>query len=322
MPTPTRAGYTFGGWYDGDNATGNQITDVTIVTTTSNQTLYAKWNAAVPIIGTQPVDKNVNPEGSADLSISASGGATGTSYSAITSTVGITYYYCIVTNTDSGANGNQTATASSNVAKVVVNAPPPPYETPSWYSVTGVSLDKTTLNLSVGEAPSSLTASVQPNYASYPAVTWSSSDPTVASVNGGVVTPLTPGQTTITVTSSDGGKTASCIVIVTPSMGESGQWDERQADQSAAQDKTWRVKFSKAVDPESINRQNIMVLDSNNEPVEIEVKADVENDKIILVTPKDSYKAGEHYRLYLGADFDSSTGKSLSKGILYRFIVE
>lgn len=87
-----------------------------------------------------------------------------------------------------------------------------------------------------------------------------------------------------------------------------------------AQDKTWRVKFSKAVGPESINRQNIMVLDSNNEPVEIDVKGDAENGKIILVTPKDSYKKGEHYRLYLSVGLDSSTGKSLFKGILYRLL--
>ena len=43
MPTPTLAGYSFGGWYDGDNGTGNQITGTTAVATASNHTLYAKW---------------------------------------------------------------------------------------------------------------------------------------------------------------------------------------------------------------------------------------------------------------------------------------
>jgi len=211
---------------------------------------------------------------------------------------------------------NVTVTAEFEAASL------PPYEPPSWYSVYGVNLDKTTLSLNVGEAPNTLKASILPNYASNPAVGWSSSEPSVASVNGGVVMPLTAGKTTITVTTNDGGKTASCTVLVIPSPGKNTQWDERQAEQSVTKDKTWRVKFSKAVDPESINRQNIMVLDSNNEPVEIDVKVDAENDKIILVTPKDSYKAGERYRLYLGAGLDSSTGKSLSKGILFRFTVE
>ena len=207
----------------------------------------------------------------------------------------------------------------------LVAIPPDPYVppyTPSWYSVNGVNLDKSTLSLTVNEAPCTLTANVQPTYASNQSVIWSSSEPNVVTVQGGLVTPVGSGKSIITVMTTDGNKTASCIVIVTPSKGETGQWDERQAEQSVAKDKTWRVKFSKAVDPESINRQNIMVLDSNNEPVKIDVKADVENDKIILVTPKDSYKAGERYRLYLGAGLDSSTGKSLSKGILFRFTVE
>ncbi|ANY70584.1 hypothetical protein BBD42_05430 [Paenibacillus sp. BIHB 4019] len=50
------------------------------------------------------------------------GGATSTSYSAPTSSAGTTYYYVVVTNTDSSATGNQTATATSNVATVTVNA--------------------------------------------------------------------------------------------------------------------------------------------------------------------------------------------------------
>ena len=47
LPTPTRSGYVFLGWWDsevGNNGTGTEITSVTTVSTTSlNQTLYAKW---------------------------------------------------------------------------------------------------------------------------------------------------------------------------------------------------------------------------------------------------------------------------------------
>jgi uncharacterized protein YjdB len=45
-------------------------------------------------------------------------------------------------------------------------------------------------------------------------VTWSSSDKTVATVSDGKVTTLKAGKATITVTTEDGGKTASCEVIV------------------------------------------------------------------------------------------------------------
>lgn len=47
MPTPTKTGYVFDGWYDGDNGTGNLITDATLVATESDHTLYAKWTPAM-----------------------------------------------------------------------------------------------------------------------------------------------------------------------------------------------------------------------------------------------------------------------------------
>jgi uncharacterized repeat protein (TIGR02543 family) len=42
LPTPTKSGSSFGGWYTGANGTGNQFTTSTAVT--GNITVYAKWN--------------------------------------------------------------------------------------------------------------------------------------------------------------------------------------------------------------------------------------------------------------------------------------
>lgn len=44
LPTPTRSGYTFGGWYT-DPSGGTQVTSQTIVTTPNDHTLYAHWTA-------------------------------------------------------------------------------------------------------------------------------------------------------------------------------------------------------------------------------------------------------------------------------------
>jgi len=45
LPTPTRKGYIFDGWYTTNEKTGGEeITSSTPVTITSNQTLYARWN--------------------------------------------------------------------------------------------------------------------------------------------------------------------------------------------------------------------------------------------------------------------------------------
>lgn len=79
--------------------------------------------------------------------------------------------------------------------------------------VTGVSLNASQGELTVG-GNVTLTATVSPGDATNPAVTWSSSAPTVASVANGVVTALAAGTAVITATTVDGGHTASYNLTV------------------------------------------------------------------------------------------------------------
>ena len=81
--------------------------------------------------------------------------------------------------------------------------------------VTGVSLNETTITLSV-DGNQKLTAAVVPDNATDKAVTWSSSNESVAKVNNnGTVTAIAAGTAIITVTTVDGGKTNTCTVTVT-----------------------------------------------------------------------------------------------------------
>ena len=86
--------------------------------------------------------------------------------------------------------------------------------TVSVVSVTGVSLDKSSADLQIG-GTTTLTATVAPADASNKTVTWSSSNPAVATVANGVVTGIAAGTATITATTVDGNKTATCTVTVT-----------------------------------------------------------------------------------------------------------
>ncbi|HEX3040457.1 MAG TPA: Ig-like domain-containing protein [Caproiciproducens sp.] len=88
-------------------------------------------------------------------------------------------------------------------------------------AVTGVTLNQSKMTLTVGGATGNLTATIDPVDASNKNVTWSSSDSGVASVSNGVVTPVAAGTAVITVTTADGGKTASCTVTVTAAGGGS-----------------------------------------------------------------------------------------------------
>ncbi len=94
-------------------------------------------------------------------------------------------------------NGNKTASCAVTVSPV---------------PVTGVTLDKTELQLDIGDT-SKLIATVLPANATNKAVVWQSANPAVATVDGeGTVTAVAPGETMVTV--SAGNKLSVCKVKV------------------------------------------------------------------------------------------------------------
>ena len=83
-------------------------------------------------------------------------------------------------------------------------------------SVMGVELNKTEFIFQVGDSET-LVASIKPENASNKKVTWVSDKPEIATVDAnGKVTGVKAGVATITVTTDDGGKTATCKVLVSP----------------------------------------------------------------------------------------------------------
>ena len=80
--------------------------------------------------------------------------------------------------------------------------------------MTGVSLNKTSASLTVGDTQT-LTATVNPSNATNKKVSWSSSNANVAKVDAnGKVTAVAAGSATITVKTIDGNKIATCIITV------------------------------------------------------------------------------------------------------------
>ena len=111
------------------------------------------------------------------------------------------------------------------------------YENPTTVNVTGITLSQTEAAMTVGGETLTLTATVAPDDATDKTVTWTSSDPTVATVANGVVTAVAAGTATITATATNGtddttdDKTATCDVTVTapaPSGVEDVQSDKVQ----------------------------------------------------------------------------------------------
>ena len=178
LPTPSRTGYSFNGWYtaaSGGTKAGNAGASYT---PTGNVTLYAQWTATVvaPTFTTQPSAKSVYRGATATLSVVATttqgtityqwqsstnnssfsniSGATSASYSAPTSTVGTLYYRCVATATKDGVSKS----TNSNSASVAVSATPTP-------SITSQPSSKS-VNVA-GTASLSVTASVASGTLSY-----------------------------------------------------------------------------------------------------------------------------------------------------------
>ena len=104
--------------------------------------------------------------------------------------------------------------------------------TPPVISVTGVTLNRDTLELAIGEIET-LTATIAPADATNQAVTWRSNNNNIVFVDAnGKITSRTAGTATITVTTADGGRTASAVVKV-PEVGvviNDVRWATRNAD--------------------------------------------------------------------------------------------
>ena len=102
-------------------------------------------------------------------------------------------------------------------------------------AVTGVKLDQNALTVNRGET-AALTATVLPVNATNQKLTWQTGDRTIATVNNkGTVTGIGEGETTVTVTTQDGGHTAQCTVTVTdvnkPAVAEDGYYEIATAAQ-------------------------------------------------------------------------------------------
>ena len=179
----------------GDKITGTVKYAPTITTESlPNGTVNEEYSQTLAATGSDTITWSVT-SGSLPDGVNLSGNA----ISGTPTTAGPSTFTVTATNAYGSASREFTLTISA----------------PTTIPVTGVSLNKTSTELTVGQSET-LTATVEPSDATNQNVTWSSSAPGVATVSNGVVTAVTPGTATITVTTADGGKTATCTVTVNP----------------------------------------------------------------------------------------------------------
>ena len=188
-------------------------------------------------------------------------------------------------------------------------------------AVESVTLDKTELALTVGGNSETLTAAVLPVDATNQSVEWSSSAPEVATVENGVVTPVAGGNAVITVTTVDGGKTATCSVAISENQQNDKRWNEWK--ELVPPDKVWTIKFNTPVLPDSVNAKSVYVQSNKNgKPVNITTVLSEDNKTITINPPAEGYMPGQKYILFIKNKVTSSSKKLLTKPIKMMFSVK
>ena len=187
---------------DSSNVTGTCTVTVSAATVAVSSITLSQTSLNLSV-GAEPVTLNatVLPETANNRSVTWSSSNTGvaTVDGGVVTIVGAGQTTITATAAD-GSNVTGTCTVTVSAATVAVSS---------------ITLSQTNLNLSVGAEPVTLTATVAPAEATDKTVTWSSSDATVAKVEGGKVTALKEGSATITVTANgDTNVTATCAVKV------------------------------------------------------------------------------------------------------------
>ena len=219
---PTTSGYTFKGWSTSANGSVAYTAGATY-SANSAVTLYAVWernniDAENLVLGEHKTVFEVGETDTVSLSVVPSNADWETMY--------FLYYDSDVVelNWVSNEDAFKVTAIAPGETEIIIELENTSGSTISTkyqvevkspiISVTDVSLNKASTTLTVGETET-LTAIVTPSNATNKTVTWTSSNPSVASVSNGVVTAKSAGTATITVTTEDGNKTATCNVTVT-----------------------------------------------------------------------------------------------------------
>jgi uncharacterized protein YjdB/alpha-tubulin suppressor-like RCC1 family protein len=166
------------------------VTSVSLNQTTLSLAPGGTGNLVATVLPENATNKSVTWSSSAPAVATVSPAGVVSAVAAGTSTITVTT-----------ADGNRTATCALTVSAAVV-------------PVTSVTLDQTTVALKTNES-AILTPTILPENATNKDVTWSSSNEEVVMVTNGLVIPLGAGSATVTVTTVDGGRTATCAVTVT-----------------------------------------------------------------------------------------------------------
>lgn len=183
--------------------------------------------------------------------------------------------------------------------------------------VTSIKIIPEILSLEVGQSYK-LQATILPLDATNKNISWYSSDNKIVKIDSdGNLTALSPGSNIIiTAKSEDNNLISLCNVNVAKNFNSYNKWEEKNYVPS---NKVWTITFNSNLDSNSINTDNLYVLDETMQN-KLHISASAVNNKVIL-TPIKNYEPGHFYYLVIEKTVLSTSGKQIISPIIMKFNV-
>lgn len=257
--TPTRDGYTFHGWFTSPDGSGTKLT--TNYSMTSNLTVYAYWTPNNPddqytctfeTYGGSSVSPKTVPANNTidkpEQPIRDGYAFTGW-YSDAARTAIVNFPYTVTKNITLYAGW----VAETSVVKVA-----------------GVKLTPTSYVFDNVGKTWDFVPVIEPTNATNTSVTWNSDNPSIVSVNGeGAVTAHAVGTATVTVTTDDGGFTATCSITVNGGAQVVAVTGVSLSDTAKTINKGETFILTATVQPENATNKNVKWTTSNSSVVSV-----------------------------------------------------
>lgn len=80
----------------------------------------------------------------------------------------------------------------------------------------------------------------------------------------------------------------------------------------------WRVRFSTPLDPKTVTKETMYVVNSQNQRINTLIKYDTENE-LIEVEPLEPYATNEYYTLIITTNVKSRGGQTLEEPVKIKF---
>ena len=177
---------------------------------------------------------------------------------------------------------------------------------------TSIELDKTEISLEATQT-ATLVATVLPELTTNKSVTWTSSNEAVATVDAnGVVTAIAVGEATITATTTDGSNlSASCKVIVVPTLAVSIELDKTEASVEEKSD----LQLTATILPEHTTNKEVAWSSSDNLVATVDntglVTIHSAGEVIIIATTTDGSNLSATCRINVYSGIDGVNGDNV-----------